>query len=55
MQRRAERRTGKDRRKVSRSGRRKTDVNADEREWRIAQQLEFLEQQKKRRNKTRES
>jgi hypothetical protein len=38
----AERRTTKDRRAVSRSGRRETDPKAEEREFRIQQQYELL-------------
>jgi hypothetical protein len=40
-----ERRTTKDRRAVTRGGRRNTDAKDKERELRIAQQLEWLRQQ----------
>jgi len=42
-----ERRTKPDRRVVPRAGRRATDLTAEEREFRIRQQLEFLRRQKK--------
>jgi hypothetical protein len=51
--RQSERRKVKDRRVVSRGGRRTTDPNAEEREFRIAEQLEFLRRQHRKSSRSR--